>query len=249
MWLQRLDFARSGSGCSADEGKSCDHVPAPALASAGFSRYKNGDSAACRVRSRKVCSGSGPFLGYHRREQEDRQVKKALLIVDVQKGLLEKKLFHGGDMMAAIGHASASFRKTRNLVVFIQHCGGPLKPGTDGWGIDPGLDRREGEPVIRKEHGNAFQGTELGRILEEKGIRQILVCGLVSHGCVRATCLGGREAGLTVRLLKDGHTNWAPDARDRIVRVQDELAALGIGTTTAADFLTGARFRKLLEKG
>jgi len=158
-------------------------------------------------------------------------MKRALLIVDVQKGLLARKLHDGEGMLAAIGEATAAFRKSRDLVVFVQHCGGAVKRGTDGWEIDPGLDRRAGDPVVRKEHGNAFQGTELGSILEEKGIREILVCGLVSHGCVRATCLGGQAAGWKVRLLKGGHSNWAPDAEDRIAKVERELAGLGIETT------------------
>jgi hypothetical protein len=53
----------------------------------------------------------------------------------------------------------------------------------------------------------------------------------VSHGCVRATCLGGAALGLRVALLKDGHSNWAKDAGKKIDAVERELAAAGIETS------------------
>ena len=157
-------------------------------------------------------------------------MKRALLVVDVQIGLVAKELYNKERFLSSIGDAIDAFRESGDLIVFIRHCGAIVKRGSPGWELYPGLDPRSEDPVVDKEHGNAFAKTGLARILEEKGIRDFLVCGLVSHGCVRATCLGGAALGLRVRLLKNGHSNWAKDAGKRIDGVERELAAAGIET-------------------
>mgnify|MGYP000902544046 CR=1 FL=1 len=86
-----------------------------------------------------------------------------------------------------------------------------------------------------KEHGDAFDGTGLAALLRERGVEEILVCGLVSHGCVRATCLGGLAAGFRVTLLKDGHSTWTRDAQARIRNTEKELAARGVRTAAAPE--------------
>ncbi|MFW6371713.1 MAG: hypothetical protein ACOC10_10985, partial [Bacteroidota bacterium] len=69
------------------------------------------------------------------------------------------------------------------------------------------------------EHGNAFQNTDLKTTLVDYGIYSITVGVLVSHGCVKATCLGGLSEGFEISLLKNGHTNWNKDADAKILEV------------------------------
>jgi nicotinamidase-related amidase len=164
----------------------------------------------------------------------------ALLVVDVQVGLVAKKLYAKDEMLATVEGAIRAYRDAGELVVFVQHCGGAVRRDTAGWEILPALDRRPEDPLVLKTQGNAFLKTELGGVLEERGVREILVCGLVTHGCVRATCLGGLAQGLRVRLLEGGHSNWAKDAKDKIDAVEAELARAGVeiagaGLSLAAD--------------
>jgi nicotinamidase-related amidase len=159
---------------------------------------------------------------------DGKKPNRALLVVDAQTGLVAKDLHRKEAFLAAIADAIAAFRTSQDIVVFIRHEGAGLRRGTPEWEIFSGLDRRTEDPVVDKKHGNAFLRTGLSSILEEKGIRDVLACGLVSHGCVRATCLGGSALGLRTRLLKDGHSNWAKDAEKRIDAVERELASAGI---------------------
>jgi nicotinamidase-related amidase len=155
---------------------------------------------------------------------------RALLVVDVQEGLVAKKLYEKERFLGTIRAAIEAFRKSRELVVFVRHEGAAVRRGTPGWELCSGLDRSADDPIIDKTHGNAFDGTGLARLLEERGIGRVLVCGLVTHGCVRATCLGAVELGMGAALLEGGHSNWAADAAARIGATEGELAGAGVGT-------------------
>jgi nicotinamidase-related amidase len=163
------------------------------------------------------------------------ELGRALVVVDVQESLVEKKLFEKERFLATIGEAISRSRAAGEPVVFVRHEGAGLKAGQPGWNLHPGLDRRPDDPVVDKRRGNAFAGTDLTRVLAESKVGEILVCGLVTHGCVRATCLGGASIGLSVGLLRGGHSNWASDAASRIENVERELEAAGVRIVDLAD--------------
>jgi nicotinamidase-related amidase len=153
---------------------------------------------------------------------------KALLIVDVQKGLMDKKIYNKELLITTINNAISSYESKKDSIVFIQHNSKMLTKDTNDWEIDNSLVYTGNYKRVQKVHGNAFEKTELKEYLKEKGIKEILVCGLVSHGCVRATCIGGKEEGFIVKILKNGHSCWSSDAKERIESIEKELEALGI---------------------
>jgi nicotinamidase-related amidase len=161
----------------------------------------------------------------------------ALLVVDVQEGLVAKKLYEKERFLGAIRVAIEEFRKSRGLVVFVRHDGAVVRRGTPGWELYFGLDRLDDDPIIDKARGNAFDGTGLARLLEERRIGRVVVCGLVTHGCVRATCLGALALGLRAALLEGGHSNWAADAAARIGATEGELAGAGVKTVALGRIL------------
>ncbi len=160
---------------------------------------------------------------------------KALLVIDVQRNLVERKLFKKEAFISTVKTAIESFRKRKWPVIFIQHNNNFLVAGESGWKIDASMSARESDPVIQKDRGDAFEKTGLGELLRKKGVEGIVACGLVSHGCVRATCLGGLNQGFTVALLRGGHTNWAKDAAEWIEAVEEELSAAGVEIVSLAD--------------
>ncbi len=54
-----------------------------------------------------------------------------------------------------------------------------------------------------KEAYSGFEGTELHRILMEKGVKRIFVCGLATDYCVKNTALDGVKLGYEVYLVED----------------------------------------------
>lgn len=158
---------------------------------------------------------------------------KALLVIDVQNGLTARKLYCAEAFFNAVNEAVRKFRERGDIVIYVQHNNKQLASGTNAWEIDSKLKYKNDDIILQKKHGDAFKDTGLKTILNDKGIEEVLVCGLVSHGCVKYTCKGGAKLGYTVSLLKDGHTNWHQDAASKICETEAELEELGIHSVLA----------------
>jgi nicotinamidase-related amidase len=155
-------------------------------------------------------------------------MKNALIIIDVQNGLMNKNLYKKEEFVQILSKAILENKTKNNEIVFIQHNSETLKTGSRNWEIYSELNKNMDINIIQKKHGDSFKNTELKHFLNEKGITEIIICGLVSHGCVFHTCKSGIENGFAVKLLKNGHTNWLKNAEDKINEVNKELQKMGI---------------------
>ncbi|MDX1948255.1 MAG: isochorismatase family protein [Pirellulaceae bacterium] len=64
-----------------------------------------------------------------------------------------------------------------------------LNPGDEKlFELDPRLDRRPTEKLIRKRYASAFKGTNLHEMLTSLGVDTLIVTGLSTSHCVYATC-------------------------------------------------------------
>jgi nicotinamidase-related amidase len=149
---------------------------------------------------------------------------KALILIDIQNGLTQKKkLYNETVFIDTVNSALLSFRESDSKAIFVQHNNNQLRKGSIDWEIDKRIDKQKEDIIIQKKHGNAFQNTNLKQHLLDLKINQITIAGLVSHGCVKATCLGGLSEGFEISLLKNGHTNWNKDAEKKISDTEREL--------------------------
>ncbi|MGC9343680.1 MAG: isochorismatase family protein, partial [Bacteroidales bacterium] len=154
---------------------------------------------------------------------------RGLIIIDIQKGLTKKKtLYNESIFFDTVNSAIKEYRNSDYKVIFVQHNNKQLKNDSPNWKIDSRIDNQENDCVIQKNYGNAFHDTDLKTTLTDFGISSVTVCGLVSHGCVKSTCLGGLSEGFEIRLLKNGHTNWNNDAETRILETEKELIKNGV---------------------
>lgn len=162
---------------------------------------------------------------------------KALLVVDIQEGLTKRKdLYNSSCFIETVNYVISRYRELGNIVIFIQHNNKQLINGESDWEINRRIDKRNKDITLQKQHGNAFEKTELKSILKNKNIKEILVCGLVSHGCVKSTCIGGLNQGFITNLLANGHTNWNKDAEIKISSTELELRQLGVKTIDRREF-------------
>ena len=55
-----------------------------------------------------------------------------------------------------------------------------------------------GDVVVTKQYASAFFGTSLASLLTAQGIDTLIVCGVSTSGCVRATAVDGMQHGFRV---------------------------------------------------
>lgn len=154
----------------------------------------------------------------------------ALLVIDVQQGLFERStpIYKADEVLTNINALIDRAREASTPVLFIQHSNdNTLMKGTPQWKFHPRIQPAAGEPVIQKLEGNAFIGTGLGTLLTKQHVGHLVITGLVTHGCVKSTCLGALELGYRVTLVTDGHSNFSPDAPSLIEKWNRELGSKG----------------------
>lgn len=88
-------------------------------------------------------------------------------------------------------------RKVPALAAFAEDA-----PG--GWGeIAAPLKPAPGEPVVAKQYASAFSGTSLAATLAVSGVDTLVVCGVSTSGCVRASATDAMAHGLRPMVVAD----------------------------------------------
>jgi nicotinamidase-related amidase len=139
----------------------------------------------------------------------------ALLVIDVQNGLFSKPnpIYKEQELLENINALNSQFSLQGSPVFFIQHSNQKLlMRDSENWRFHPKLEIGEDDPVIHKTYGNAFEETRLKDELDACGIKNVVVTGLVTNGCVRATSIGAHDLGYRVILVEDGHSTYVRNA-------------------------------------
>ena len=155
----------------------------------------------------------------------------ALLVIDVQKEQFaaSSPVYHADDLLKNINLLISKARQEDVPVFYVQHSADSyLKYGSDGWQLHPQIQPIAGEPIIHKRHPNSFEDTNLKDELTKRNVKTLVVTGLVSHGCVKATCLGALKEGYQVVLVSDAHSNFSKDALGMIEKWNQELGNKGV---------------------
>jgi nicotinamidase/pyrazinamidase len=117
--------------------------------------------------------------------------------------------------------------------------GGPWPPhclaGSPGAAFHPALELPDDTLIVstgtdRNDDGySAFEGTtadgrRLADVLRDRGVGHLIVGGIATDYCVRASVLDARQAGLEVTVMTDAIAGIAPDTTARAL---DEMQAAG----------------------
>jgi len=135
--------------------------------------------------------------------------RKALLIIDVQVGLVKLTPAEvQASVLPRIGTLVEKARDSGTPVIYIQHDGSKghaLEPGTRGWDIHPSLKPAADEPIIRKRESDSFFETMLQEELEKRRITHLTIAGGMTEYCVDTTCRRATSLGYDVTLASDAH--------------------------------------------
>jgi nicotinamidase-related amidase len=134
----------------------------------------------------------------------------ALLVIDMQRALCagEEAAFGIDQVLPRINALAAQARAAGVPIVFVQHeeQDGSLVHGTEGWQLAEGLDVQPGDHRVRKRTPDSFHGTQLQAVLQDLGVRQLVVCGLQSDFCVDTSVRRALALGYPVTLVADAHS-------------------------------------------
>jgi nicotinamidase-related amidase len=145
----------------------------------------------------------------------------ALLVIDVQNGVVGEAY----DRDAVVSNIAALVEKARAAdvdIVWVQHNDDDLKKDSESWQYVPELVRRDSEPLVQKEYGDAFEDTELESVLAARGIGQLIVSGAQTDACIRSTLHGAIVRGYDATLVSDAHTTedqsqWGAPPPDKVI--------------------------------
>jgi nicotinamidase-related amidase len=158
--------------------------------------------------------------------------RTALVVVDAQVNQFDPAHpVAGADaLLERLLSLVARAREAGTPVVFIRDNGDPGNPhlpGTPGWHLHPSFDPTIEEPVFDKDDSDAFAGTPLDKDLRGRKVDHVVVVGVRSDHCVRATVLGALDHGYAVTLVSDGHAAFSGgegDPEEKRRAVNEELA-------------------------
>lgn len=142
---------------------------------------------------------------------------KALLVIDVQNDYFPDgkfPLWNTAATLDKIVHAIARAHSQDVPIFIIQHIAdstqGPapfFNEGTSGAAVHPRiLAAAPDAPVIVKSFADSFFKTTLAAKLTERGITQLLICGMMTQNCVTHTAISKSAEKYDVTILMDACT-------------------------------------------
>jgi nicotinamidase-related amidase len=96
--------------------------------------------------------------------------------------------------------------------------------GEPGHEIVPELAPRAGEPVVDKPGKGAFYATDLQTILHNRGVDNLIVCGVTTEVCVHTTVREANDRGYRCIVPSDACASYFPEFHAMALRM---IAAQG----------------------
>lgn len=156
-------------------------------------------------------------------------MSKALIIIDIQNDY-----FQGGNC-ELVNSEEASlkakklleyFRKNSLPVFHIQHINVKkgatfFLPDTKGVQIHENVKPLDNEIIIEKNFPNSFLQTDLETKLENQNIKELVICGMMSHMCVDSTTRAAFDLGFDVTVAYDACTTKNLEFNGKIIKHSD----------------------------
>jgi len=102
-----------------------------------------------------------------------------------------------------------------------------------------GLQPKRGELVISKQYPSAFFGTSLASTLTANGVDTVILTGLTTSGCVRATCVDTMSHGFVPVVVADACGDRAEGPHKANLYDMSAKYADVVGENIAIDYMSG----------
>ena len=172
--------------------------------------------------------------------------KTALVVIDLQKGVVALQGAHPMDGVIAKSRELADAFRSHGLpVVLVNVSGAPAgrtersRAGSareEGWDVlIPELGIQPTDHLVTKRTRGAFTGTDLEAYLRGEGVTQIVLTGVATSAGVESTARHAHELGFNVTLATDAMTDMSAESHDHsVTRIFPGLGETG----TTAEILS-----------
>ncbi|RJP74753.1 MAG: cysteine hydrolase [Desulfobacteraceae bacterium] len=160
-------------------------------------------------------------------------MNRCLIIVDLQNDY-----FPGGKMeLFGIETAAENarillteFRKSKSPIIHIQHISLPpnafiLLPETEGAKFNDKVSPLEDETIVVKNYPNSFRDTSLLEILRSLHIKDLVICGAMSHMCIDATTRAAFDLGFNCIVAEDACTTIDLFFNNKVIKASEVHAS------------------------
>ncbi|MFP3590679.1 cysteine hydrolase family protein [Chryseobacterium sp. SIMBA_038] len=173
-------------------------------------------------------------------QKKESMENTALLIIDVQNDY-----FKGGNM-ELVGYEKAGnnaklvldyFRSKKLPVIHIKHIATQegatfFIPNTSGAEINKIVLPREDEKIITKHYPNSFRETELLEYLQSKGIKNLVITGMMTDVCVESTTRAAFDFGFNNTIISDATATRDRELFGKIVKAEEIQRSFLAGIST-----------------
>jgi nicotinamidase-related amidase len=178
--------------------------------------------------------------------------KTALVVIDLQNGILAMPTAHPIDEVVKHARALADAFRSHRLPVVLVTVGGAPSGRTEqvrsdrqlppGWAdLVPELNQQPDDHTVTKRQWGAFTNTGLQEHLKNLGVTQVVIAGVATSFGVESTARHAHENGFNVTLAVDAMTDTNPDAHtNSITRIFPRLGETGT-TEDIIDLLDSTR--------
>ena len=177
----------------------------------------------------------------------------ALLVMDVQNGVVERFRDGSGPLLESLAAAVAAARKASIPVIYVRvgfRDGAPeISPrnqifsrlaGAGGMGetepstqVHPAVAPQPGDILVTKKRVSAFAGSDLEMVLRSLGVDSLVLTGISTSGVVLSTLRQAADLDYELTVLRDG----CADADAEVHRVLlDKVFPRQAAVTTTAEW-------------
>ena len=136
---------------------------------------------------------------------------KALLIIDIQNDYFDggaMPLVNSLEAAQKAKHILANFRQRGLPVILVQHIAarpeaGFFLPDTFGAEIHENVKPTGADKVIIKHYPNSFRETDLYEYLNMWHVKELVICGMMTHMCIDATTRAAKDLGYNCTIIGD----------------------------------------------
>ncbi len=152
----------------------------------------------------------------------------ALIIIDLQKGVVSLPLAHSARDIVSKSNTLAKKFREKNLPVVIVNVTGFAKgrndlgahatPPSDWADLVSELTVESQDKRVTKQTWGAFSNTDLDQYLKENNITQVFICGIATSLGVESTARFAAELGYNVVLVTDVMSDMNENSHDNSIK-------------------------------